>query len=359
MATVFDFDGDGDMDILGTEGVGSQSNTDLVWAENDGNGTFVTFTNIDSGPPTTEFPVDQGFLQGIHVDRFGPGGTGPLEIVLQWNKNVGGTQLITVPANPTIDQWTVRTISSTTRGEEIDSGDIDLDGDNDLYLGTEWLRNDGSSWTAFVVDSTTGIHDRTRLGDIDRDGLLDAAVGFAAGRLSWYEQPSTSPEEFWTEHVIDGTTIRPTRSLDLIDMDADGDLDVIAGETSPTLPPSTLSAFVFENVDGSGANWLRHTVYTGDEHHDGTQAFDSDGDGDLEIVSVGWVNGKVVLYENLALSAGNQRPTAVDDGYDTSEGVPLAIDAAGGVLAACWRTTMTSTVICCKRCSVPAYRTER
>jgi hypothetical protein len=45
---------------------------------------------------------------------------------------------------------------------------------------------------------------------------------------------------------------------------------------------------------------MGHTVYTGDEHHDGGLAVDIDNDGDFDIVSIGWVNDKVVLYENTA-----------------------------------------------------------
>jgi len=34
------------------------------------------------------------------------------------------------------------------------------------------------------------------------------------------------------------------------------------------------------------------------DHHDGTQAF-LDNDGDLDIVSIGWYNPKVWVFENL------------------------------------------------------------
>ena len=34
------------------------------------------------------------------------------------------------------------------------------------------------------------------------------------------------------------------------------------------------------------------------DHHDGTQAVDLDGDGDLDIISIGWYNPKVWIYEN-------------------------------------------------------------
>jgi hypothetical protein len=92
-------------------------------------------------------------------------------------------------------------------------------------------------------------------------------------------------------------------SLDVGDVDRDGDIDVVAGEHNRT-NAETSRAFIFENEDGLGRTWARHLVYAGDEHHDGTQLVDIDGDGDLDIVSIGWDNPRVLLYENLAIEGG-------------------------------------------------------
>jgi hypothetical protein len=62
---------------------------------------------------------------------------------------------------------------------------------------------------------------------------------------------------------------------------------------------------VFENVDGKGEAWSPHLLSVGDEHHDGTILVDIDGDGDLDIISIGWGHGKVLLYENKSI--GSQR----------------------------------------------------
>jgi hypothetical protein len=48
VAAISDFDGDGYQDILGTEGVGSESNPNFVWAHNDGSGNFTIFENIEA-----------------------------------------------------------------------------------------------------------------------------------------------------------------------------------------------------------------------------------------------------------------------------------------------------------------------
>ena len=57
MAIVYDFDKDGDPDILGTEGVGAAKNTNFVLARNDGKGRFAIHKNIN-------YTGNGDFLQG-------------------------------------------------------------------------------------------------------------------------------------------------------------------------------------------------------------------------------------------------------------------------------------------------------
>jgi hypothetical protein len=62
--------------------------------------------------------------------------------------------------------------------------------------------------------------------------------------------------------------------------------------------------YVYENLDGIGEEWAQHVVYVGDEHHDGAQIADIEGDGDLDILSIGWGHTNVLLYENKAIDLG-------------------------------------------------------
>jgi hypothetical protein len=292
MAVVRDFDGDGDLDVLGTQGVGSKDNHNFAWARNDGAGAFTVLTNITTGG-------SGDFLQGIAVAPFTNGG--PLEVALSWHNGGGGIHKLRVPPNPSGATWSFSTISATTQSEQLSSGDIDRDGDRDLLLGTRWLRNDGSSWTPYILFSTRERPDRNRLVDVNRDGRLDAVVGYEAisraGKLAWYEQPAT-PTGGWIEHVISMSVVGPM-SLDVVDMDADGDRDIVVGEHN-LVEQANARLFVFENVGGRGATWTRHLVYKGDEHHDGARAADMDGDGDVDILSIGWGHNRVLLYENRA-----------------------------------------------------------
>jgi hypothetical protein len=205
-------------------------------------------------------------------------------------------------------------------------GDIDGDGDLDLLLGTKWLRNDGGTWSVHTLNSTPGDPDRNRLADINGDGRLDAVVGFEAisvpGKLAWYEQGTSATAE-WVEHIIANPAVIGPMSLDVADMDGDGDLDVVVGEHN-TGNPGSAALYVFENVDGKGTSWQRHTVFVGDEHHDGAQVVDIDGDGDLDIISIGWTHGRVLLYENLARGAGDA-PAGPIGSYPPQAYLPLVL----------------------------------
>jgi hypothetical protein len=289
-ALLADMDGDGDLDIFGTQGRGSERNGQLAWARND-NGTFTILTNLNAG--------SGDFLQGAVGAHFTP--EGPFEIALSWHEAGRGIQKVRVPDDPDRTVWTLRTISSLSQDEDLSADDIDRDGDLDLLQGTRWLRNDGSAWTSLVLSDSSGNPDRNRLADINRDGRLDAVVGFEAigvpGKLAWYEQ-GDDPAARWTEHIIAVDVIGPM-SLDVGDIDGDGDLDIVVGEHDP-YRPDRARLLIFENDDGHGSRWRRWVVFTGDEHHDGALLVDIDRDGDLDIISIGWSHNRVILYENLA-----------------------------------------------------------
>ncbi len=324
MAALYDFDNDGDIDILGTQGQSSNPNAAFAWGRNDGAGNFTILTNIPNG---------QGdFLQGVAVDRFQSGGA--LEVALSWHRSNQGVQMLTVPADPVGTAWQWRQISAAPQNEELSMGDIDRDGDTDLLQGTAWLRNNwaaGSAsgpWSAFATASETNA-DRNRLVDLNNDGRLDAVVGFEAisalGKLAWYEQP-TNPTGSWTEHLIASTVIGPM-SLDLQDMDHDGDWDVIVGEHNPA-NPANARMLIFENINGDGSAWTQHTVYTGDEHHDGAHVVDIDNDGDYDIVSIGWEHGGVILYENQSSPCGGSGPQVTNTPRPTSTPQPTSVPGA-------------------------------
>lgn len=291
LAVVHDFDGDGHLDLLGTEGFGSTANADFAFGHGDGSGAI----SVAGGVAT----ADGDFLQGACVARFGSGG--PWQIALSWHQADRGIQLLTVPGNPTQDAWPWERIETFSQDEALSCADIDGDSDVDLLLGTRWLRNDGTSWSLEVVNDVAGSPDRNRLADVNGDGRLDAVVGFEAisveGTLAWYEQPATITDS-WPERVIANDVVGPM-SVGVADLDGDGDPDVVVGEHDLS-SPDTARLLIYENADGSGQSWQQHQIHQGDEHHDGAELVDIDGDGDLDVLSIGWGHDRVLLYENLS-----------------------------------------------------------
>lgn len=303
---VYDFDNDGDLDLLGVSGVDFW--VPFVWARNNGAGSFTVLNNIQGLAMEDNDPI-----QGVAIARFNPGG--PLEIALSWDdtenpqRNDAGTQMLTVPANPSVQTWTRRQISTFAQGEELAAADLDEDGDIDLFLGTNWLRNEypSSNWTRITIHpGLNGQASRIRLVDLDLDGDLDAIVGYSHDpgeqKVVWFEQKQ-SPTAQWEDHLITRTTTNGgyAESMDIADMDGDGDIDISLGEyRNNNNEQGPAKSWIVENVDGRGGNWRMHLVQNSDSNYQSNNPVDLDGDGDLDIIAKGWLHHRVHIYENLS-----------------------------------------------------------
>jgi hypothetical protein len=292
MAIVYDFDKDDDPDILGTEGIGAAKNTNFVWARNDGKGQFTIHKNIN-------YTGKGDFLQGCTAACLNK----TIRVALSWHRDGGGIYTLNVPNNPVSYTWTTtllsKTVSSPPQGEDLDFGDIDRDGDLDLLLGDLWLRNDGDTWPTFRLGKiTNGEPDRVDLADINGNGRLDAVVALEKGTDIWWFEAPADPTETWKQHRL-GVIAGQGFSMDTEDFDGDGDPDVVIGEHRGKTENRVV---LFQNT-GAGSSWTQYIVDKDSksviDHHDGTVATDMDCDGDLDIISIGWYNPKVWLYENL------------------------------------------------------------
>ncbi|MCZ6506569.1 MAG: FG-GAP-like repeat-containing protein, partial [Acidobacteria bacterium] len=264
---------------------------DFSWARNNGGGQFTIF-------PITNPATGGDFLQGASVGQVIAGGE--VEVVLSWHAGSASTWMFTVPADPTTAAWPLAAISPTTNQEQVPIGDVDGDGDVDVHLGSSWLRQEaGGTFSTQPGVPLGGDPDRVVLADIDGDTDLDVVIGIEFGdRLVWGE--STNDGADWTEHLI--ATDIDYFSVDAADIDGDGDVDVVGGDHM-----GDGAVFIYEN-DGLGSSWVTHTVDPGDsnviDHHDGTRLVDMDLDGDLDIISIGWSLRSLVIYENLAIDSG-------------------------------------------------------
>lgn len=99
----------------------------------------------------------------------------------------------------------------------------------------------------------------------------------------WFEQ-SASNNGAWQRHLI--VQQYSMNNLDVADLDGDGDIDVVTNEHKGP----DLAVQWWEN-DGHG-KFTKHIIDIGRENHLGTQLFDLDADGDLDIIGAAWDNYK-------------------------------------------------------------------
>src|SRR5690606_4354514 len=193
-------------------------------------------------------PHTEGGLRVMIVDIDANGATDILATTnsdrkLTWYKNLG---------NGNFDEGTVIS-SGYISGFSLDVGDIDGDGDIDIvvntpnYRITSWFRNldgEGNFGSPIEIGSRNLNLQSLFLMDIDRDGDLDL-IGSGSVHseevFSWWENLDGQGNFGLQEHVIDTVL---TTYIYPVDLDNDGDLDVL------TLAPGYLKWY--ENIDGLG-----------------------------------------------------------------------------------------------------------
>ena len=150
-------------------------------------------------------------------------------------------------------------------------GDLDGDGDEDVVMGSysdrmAYYRNDGPGggaggilprWT--LVDSAAATLSRGRyttpaLGDLDDDGDLDLLVGESSGALNYYRNdggPGAPAFQLVSDEYQDIDLGRRSVPV-LVDLDGDGDLDLAVG-----YEVAGVRIFLNEGSPGSRSSWSR------------------------------------------------------------------------------------------------------
>jgi hypothetical protein len=185
--------------------------------------------------------------------------------------------------------------------------DLDGDGRPELLLGT-WNQDvrlfrrtegEGFAWEAVMdgplVELPRGSHSLPAAGDLDDDGDLDLLVGEASGEINFFRNVGTAFEptfELVTETLDDIDVGRRSAPL-LLDLDGDGDLDLIVGREDG-------GAAVFRNVGGVQAPRFEPSpdLTTRLPKYSALATGDVDADGDLDLV-VGGLSGGLVFFRNL------------------------------------------------------------
>ncbi|MCZ6841743.1 MAG: VCBS repeat-containing protein [SAR324 cluster bacterium] len=238
--SLVDWDGDGDLDLF----VGKRNGT-IDYYKNHGTKEKYSwrmvqrrFLAIDNG----------GFAAPAFTDVNGDGNPDLLT-----GSNSNNVYLYTYEdTGRVLDVWkitanllNVQRIGHGRSRAAITTGDLDDDGDLDAVIGDRggnlrWLKNTGSkavpAWEVVsdnLFPGTVRHNTAPLLADIDQDGDLDLLVGGADGKLWLIRNDGTNKEPEW--RVADtnyaGIDVGSNSVPALADMDKDGDLDLVIGNS--------------------------------------------------------------------------------------------------------------------------------
>ncbi len=129
--------------------------------------------------------------------------------------------------------------------------------------------------------------------DVDGDGDIDVlSASFSDNKIAWYEN-TFGDGSSWLPFTIT-TDIDSATSVYAADMDGDGDIDALSA--------SQLDDKIawYENTSGDGSSWSTRIITTDAEGAFSVYAADVDGDGDMDALSASIDEDRIAWYENMA-----------------------------------------------------------
>ena len=285
-----DLDGDGDTDVLSAV----SSDNEIAWYENDG---------TPLGAAWTEHSISTSAIGAAAVFAIDVDGDGDRDVLsasqtddtIAWYENDG---------TPAVGLWTERAISTAADGaKSVFAADVDGDGDTDVLSASAlddtiaWYENDGTPavgpWTERTISIAADSAASVFAADVDSDGDLD--VLSASGlddKIAWYENDGTPAVGVWTAHTI-STAANGATSVFASDVDGDGDADVL----SASYIDGKIAWYENDGTPASGS-WTEHTITTANEGALSVVGADVDGDGDTDVLNASFDGYKIGWYEN-------------------------------------------------------------
>ncbi|MFZ5830251.1 MAG: FG-GAP repeat domain-containing protein [Planctomycetota bacterium] len=303
---VADINGDGRADAI-TGMMAGDGPLTLVWYENPADASPLPWRQHAVGPHVAGEAI-KDVLAG-DVD-----GDGRIDVVVRGHE-------VTSLFFQTADGWHAHGVVHP-RKEGLALADLDLDGDLDLVLNGFWLETPedarSGEYARHTIDEkwftqqTKSWQDNccsVAVGDIDRDGLPDVVLSHSEKHgypLSRYEVDSLAQVRSgpWHERPI-AERFDWCETVDLGDVDNDGDLDVLAAKFErhdrertkqyQNDPPFPVSLFL--NFAGDGSQWRRQDL---DDKGIYAGVFgDLGSDGDLDVVGPqSYYQGPIQIFEN-------------------------------------------------------------
>jgi len=290
--TLADVDGDGDLDIIAGA---DYSDGHVWWWEN-------PYPNFDPNTSWKRHVIKDGG-KGQHHDLIVGDfdGNAKPELVF-WNQGSLKLYLAPFPADPRrTEPWPYHEIfTAASMSEGLAKIDIDGDGIEDLVGGGRWFkRNAGGTFTPNIIDDAQRFT-RAATGQLKKGGWPEVVFvpGDIVGRLKWYEHAAGK----WVGHDLLEHDVIHGHSLQIADIDGDGNLDIFCAEmgkwteraAEPDNPGARMWIFL-----GDGNGNFRKIEYPGIGNHESKVA-DLNGDGalDLLIKPYNWETPRVDVWLN-------------------------------------------------------------
>ena len=257
-------------------------------------------------------------------------GDGDLDVVASQTSTLTPYMVAWFENNGTGGGWDMHIISENyAMFHCVYPADIDLDGDMDIVggnkamgkKGLEWFRNDdgiGDSWTRFRI-AYWGSPMFVCCSDMDGDDTLEviAPSWGDPNEIAWWESTTWPPDTSWQSHQVSGG-IAHGRELFTIDLDQDGDMDVVSADEDQD------GLKWYENTDGMGLSWSEHDVAGYFDLPYSAHASDIDGDGDIDIVYCSEDEQKAAWCENLNGIGTSWEEHVIDEPLYNARGIHSA-----------------------------------
>lgn len=337
-----DLDGDGDHDLIVGENYGF-----LRYYRNVGTATAPSFLPVtDATDPFAFIRLGGGNSTPAFADLDGDGDLDLLSgeytgtLLHYRNTTPRHAEPVFVPVNGAADPFAGLLTGMNFSGAAPAFADLDADGDDDMILGEVlgelfYFRNVGTAATPNYVAAgpiaflDAGFLSKPAFADVDGDGDADLVVGNADGVLTFYRNTGTAALPGFV--AVTGAS-DPFSGIDhgrnsapaFADLDGDGDLDLVVGNTSDDSVAWIHTLHYYRN-DGSASDPAYTEVtgptnpFDGLEHVQSPAFVDLDSDGDSDMA---WsANGAVGYYRNIG-SATAPKFQAVDVAANPFAGIP-------------------------------------